>query len=106
ALAGIIINNAVLLLERIAEELHEGKTHYEAVVIAALKRLRPIVMTKLTCILGLVPLMIFGGELWYGMAVVIVGGLALGTVLTLGVIPVLYTILFRVKKVRQADSSV
>ena len=98
ALAGIIINNAVLLLERIAEELHEGKPHYEAVVMAALKRLRPIVMTKLTCILGLVPLMIFGGELWFGMAVVIVGGLALGTVLTLGVIPVVYTILFRVKK--------
>ncbi|MDP1979454.1 efflux RND transporter permease subunit [Undibacterium sp.] len=98
ALAGIIINNAVLLLERIAEELHEGKPHYEAVVMAALKRLRPIVMTKLTCILGLVPLMLFGGELWFGMAVVIVGGLALGTVLTLGVIPVMYTILFRVKK--------
>jgi multidrug efflux pump len=97
ALAGIIINNAVLLLERIHEELHEGKDHYEAVVMAALKRLRPIVMTKLTCILGLVPLMIFGGELWYGMAVVIMGGLALGTVLTLGVIPVVYTLLFRVK---------
>lgn len=97
ALAGIIINNAVLLLERIAEEQLEGKNHYEAVVMAALKRLRPIVMTKLTCILGLLPLMIFGGELWFGMAVVIIGGLALGTVLTLGVIPVMYTILFRVK---------
>jgi multidrug efflux pump subunit AcrB len=98
ALAGIIINNAVLLLERIQEELHEGKEHHEAVVMAALKRLRPIVMTKLTCILGLVPLMLFGGELWYGMAVVIAGGLALGTVLTLGVIPVVYTIFFKVRK--------
>ena len=98
ALAGIIINNAVLLLERIEEERQEGKEHYEAVVMAALKRLRPIVMTKLTCILGLVPLMLFGGELWYGMAVVIVGGLALGTVLTLGVIPVFYTVLFKVRE--------
>lgn len=98
ALAGIIINNAVLLLERIQEELDDGKEHHEAVVMAALKRLRPIVMTKLTCILGLVPLMLFGGELWYGMAVVIAGGLALGTVLTLGVIPVVYTVLFKVRK--------
>src|SRR3546814_5548914 len=57
----------------------------------------PIVMTKLTCILGLVPLMLFGGELWYGMTVVIMGGLALGTLLTLGVIPVLYSLLFRVR---------
>lgn len=97
ALAGIIINNAVLLVERIEEERHEGLAHYDAVVMAALKRLRPIVMTKLTCILGLVPLMLFGGELWYAMAAVIIGGLALGTVLTLGVIPVFYSVLFRVK---------
>jgi multidrug efflux pump subunit AcrB len=97
SLAGIIINNAILLLDRIHEELISGKTQYDAIINAAQKRLRPIVMTKLTCILGLVPLMIFGGELWYGMTVVIMGGLALGTLLTLGVIPVLYSLLFRVR---------
>jgi multidrug efflux pump subunit AcrB len=102
ALAGIITNNAVLLLERIEDERNEGLAHYDAVVMASLKRLRPIVMTKLTCILGLVPLMLFGGELWYAMAVVIIGGLALGTVLTLGVIPVVYSVLFRVKVQAQA----
>lgn len=97
SLAGIIVNNAILLLDRIWEEQEDGKQPYDAVIYAALKRLRPIVMTKLTCILGLVPLMIFGGDLWYGMTVVIMGGLALGTLLTLGVIPVLYTVFFRIK---------
>ncbi|EFQ62979.1 acriflavin resistance protein [Pseudomonas fluorescens WH6] len=94
SLAGIIVNNAVLLLERIEAELHEGLPVYEAVVNAAVKRLRPIVMTKLTCIIGLVPLMLFAGPLWEGMAITLMGGLALGTLVTLGLIPVLYVLLF------------
>ncbi|MGJ3701236.1 efflux RND transporter permease subunit [Variovorax sp. AFSI2.2] len=94
ALAGIIVNNAVLLLERIEEELREGLERREAVVAAAVKRLRPIVMTKLTCIVGLVPLMLFAGPLWTGMAITMIGGLALGTLVTLGLIPVLYDLLF------------
>jgi multidrug efflux pump subunit AcrB len=98
ALAGIIVNNAVLLLERIDEELAAGTPPAEAVVKACLLRIRPILMTKLTCILGLVPLMLFGGPLWYGLAVVIAGGLALGTLVTIGLIPVLYACLFRVPK--------
>ncbi len=97
SLAGIIVNNAILLISRINEELHEGVSPQEAIISAAVKRLRPIVMTKLTCILGLVPLMLFGGELWFAMTVVIMGGLALGTLLTLGVIPVLYSLLFRIQ---------
>lgn len=94
ALAGIIVNNAVLLLERIEEELREGLERREAVVAAAVKRLRPIVMTKLTCIVGLIPLMLFAGPLWTGMAITMIGGLALGTLVTLGLIPVLYDLLF------------
>lgn len=95
SLAGIIVNNAVLLLERIEVELHEGLPVYEAVVNAAVKRLRPIVMTKLTCIIGLIPLMLFAGPLWEGMAITLMGGLALGTLVTLGLIPVLYVSLFK-----------
>ena len=94
ALAGIIVNNAVLLLERIEAELHAGLTRREAVIAAAVKRLRPIVMTKLTCIVGLIPLMLFAGPLWTGMAITMIGGLALGTLVTLGVIPILYDLLF------------
>lgn len=94
SLAGIIVNNAVLLLERIEAELADGKPRREAVVAAAVARLRPIVMTKLTCVAGLVPLLLFGGSLWAGMAITIMGGLLLGTLITLGLVPVLYEILF------------
>lgn len=100
ALAGIIVNNAVLLLERIDAELAQGLDRHEAVVAAAVKRLRPIVMTKLTCIVGLVPLMLFAGPLWTGMAITMIGGLALGTLVTLGVIPVLYDLLFSLRNGR------
>jgi multidrug efflux pump subunit AcrB len=95
SLAGIIVNNAVLLLERIEAELHAGRSRREAVVTSAVQRLRPIVMTKLTCVAGLVPLLLFGGALWSGMAITIIGGLALGTLVTLGLVPVLYEILFQ-----------
>ncbi len=94
ALAGIIVNNAVLLLERIDAELADGHSRHDAVIAAAVKRLRPIVMTKLTCIVGLVPLMLFAGPLWTGMAITMIGGLALGTLVTLGIIPTLYDLLF------------
>jgi multidrug efflux pump subunit AcrB len=94
SLAGIIVNNAVLLLERIEEEKAAGKAQREAVVAAAVARLRPIVMTKMTCIVGLIPLLLFAGTLWTGMAVTIIGGLMLGTLITLGLVPVLYELLF------------
>ncbi|MBN0287601.1 efflux RND transporter permease subunit, partial [Pseudomonas aeruginosa] len=56
ALFGIIVNNAVLLLEQIEHGLSEGLARHEALVGAAMQRLRPIVMTKVTCIAGLVPM--------------------------------------------------
>ncbi|AEQ95814.1 efflux RND transporter permease subunit [Xanthomonas oryzae] len=102
ALAGIIVNNAVLLLQRIEAELADGLPRREAVVAAAVKRLRPIVMTKLTCIVGLVPLMLFAGPLWTGMAITMIGGLALGTLVTLGLIPILYDLLFGLRMRRGA----
>jgi multidrug efflux pump subunit AcrB len=102
SLAGIIINNAIVLIDRIDLEIGRGVEPYEAVVGAALKRLRPILMTTLTTVFGLLPLMLFGGPLWFGMAVVIAAGLAGGTVLTLGVVPVLYSLFFRI---RPADAT-
>jgi multidrug efflux pump len=70
------------------------------VIGAAVQRLRPIVMTKLTCVAGLVPLLLFGGPLWSGMAVTIMGGLLLGTLVTLGLVPVMYELLFGLRKPR------
>lgn len=96
ALAGIIVNNAILLIDAIDEARASGIPDAQAIEDAASKRLRPIVMTKLVCILGLLPLWLFGGAVWESLAVVMMGGLALGTLITLGLIPALYALFFRV----------
>ncbi|MDJ0851397.1 MAG: efflux RND transporter permease subunit [Myxococcota bacterium] len=106
SLAGIIINNAIVLIDRIDFEIAAGEDPHRAIVHSSMKRLRPILMTTLTTIFGLMPLMLFGGELWYGMAVVIAAGLGGGTVLTLGVVPVLYALLFRVAPPAAAEREV
>ncbi len=95
ALAGIIVNNAIVLIERIDEERSTGRALESAVVAAAQARLRPIIMTTLTTIVGLVPLYLLGGELWRGMTVVMMFGLGVGTALTLGLVPLLYLLFFR-----------
>lgn len=94
ALAGIIVNNAIVLIERIDEERATTAKLASAVAIAAQARFRAIVMTTLTTIVGLVPLYLMGGELWRGMTVVMMFGLGIGTVLTLVIVPILYLILF------------
>ncbi|TFH92527.1 efflux RND transporter permease subunit [Vibrio ouci] len=98
SLAGIIINNGIVLIDRIEQAKGEGKAVREAIIEACVTRFRPIVMTTLTTILGLVPLAISGGEFWYSMAIVMIFGMAVGTVLTLGVVPVLYSLFFSDKE--------
>lgn len=90
SLGGILVNNAIVLIDQADEELRAGETVHDAVVNACMRRFRPILMTSLTTVLGLVPLILFGGDMWYGMACVIAFGLTVATVLTLGVVPVLY----------------
>lgn len=96
ALSGIIVNNGVLLLDAIEDARRSGKDAALAIEDAAAKRLRPIVMTSLVCTLGLLPLGLFGGVVWTSLAVVMMGGLALGTLITLGLIPALYAVAYRV----------
>ncbi|MEW9799287.1 efflux RND transporter permease subunit [Alteromonas sp. CYL-A6] len=103
ALAGIIVNNGIVLIERIdaeRDELDEDGDHAEAVVTASVRRLRPILMSTFTTILGLVPLLISGDVLFYAMASAIAFGLAVGTILSLGVVPVLYSLFFSLKPVK------
>jgi len=97
SLAGIIINNAIVLIDRIKIEIDSGKTQYQALVDACLTRLRPIAMTTITTVMGLLPLIISKDPLFYGMANVIAFGLGIGTILTLGVVPVLYSSFYKVK---------
>jgi len=96
SLAGILINNGIVLIDRIETERKEGLEPLAAIKTACLARLRPILMTTLTTVLGLVPLIISGGALFYGMASVIAFGLIFATIFTLGFVPVLYTYFFRV----------
>ena len=98
SLAGIIINNAIVLIDRIDIEREAGKSVREAVVSASLNRLRPILITTATTILGLMPIILSRDILFYDMAIVISAGLAGGTVLTLGVVPVLYELLIGERK--------
>lgn len=95
ALAGIIVNNAIVLIEKIDEERAAGLPLEQAILAAGRQRMRPIVMTTLTTVVGLVPLCLFGGELWFAMTIVLMFGLSVGTVLTLGFVPALYAAIFR-----------
>jgi len=95
SLAGIIINNAIVLIERIdRERQHEGNNLQEAVILASVRRLRPIIMSAATTILGLLPLIVGKDPLFYAMASAMAFGLGLGTLMSLGVVPVLYTYFF------------
>ena len=105
SLAGIIINNAIVLIDRINIEQANGLGLREAVLSASVKRLRPILMTTVTTIFGLMPIIYSGDVLFYDMAVVISGGLLIGTVLTLGVVPALYTLFFREQAPEPVESA-
>ncbi len=97
ALSGIIINNAIVLLDRIAIEIKEFKrTEAEAVFEATQQRLRPILLTTATTVLGMMPLLWGGTAMFVPMAITIMFGLAFATALTLLVVPVLYSLFFRV----------
>jgi multidrug efflux pump subunit AcrB len=102
SLAGVIINNGIVLIDKIDSERAQGREPYDAVVSAAISRFRPILMTTITTVLGVMPLIVSRDPLFYAMACIIAFGLVVGTVLTLGVAPVLYTILFRVPIPRSA----
>ena len=97
SLAGIVINNAIVLLERIKLEVEvNGLSAQSAIVEAAQRRMRPILLTTATTVFGLLPLYLGGGEMWEPMAVGIMAGLMFSTLLTLGFIPVLYALLYKV----------
>ncbi len=96
SLFGIVLNNGNVLLDRIGIELEEGREPLDAIVEASVQRLRPILLTTATTVTGLVPLYLGGGPMFEPLAVTLMVGLLFGTVLTLGLVPVMYAVLFRV----------
>jgi len=95
SLAGIVIKNAVVWAEFVERALEEGLEFQQAIIQAGIMRLRPILLTAMTTMGGLLPLGLFGGVLWEGMAWAMIAGLALATVLTLYVIPIVYYLFFK-----------
>lgn len=94
-LVGIVVNNAIVLVDYINNRRSRGEERNVAIMKAGPIRIRPIMMTALTTILGLVPMSLGigeGAELSQSMGIVVIGGLSLSTVLTLVVVPVMYTI--------------
>jgi HAE1 family hydrophobic/amphiphilic exporter-1 len=99
-LAGIAVNNSIILVDRINQLIREGLTRREAILQAGQQRIRPIIMTSLTTVLALLPLTFGFGEsasLRSPMALAVIGGLVTSTLLTLVVIPCVYDILDRIK---------
>jgi len=97
ALSGIIINNAIVLIDRINIERNQlGKPAANAIIDACCQRLRPIFLASCTTVLGMMPLLWGGTAMFRPMAVSIIFGLAFATLLTLFVVPILYSVLYRV----------
>jgi len=95
-LAGIIVNNGIVLIDYINQMRHSGMNRHDAILGSGRDRFRPVMMTALTTILGCVPLAIgsaIGGEVSFGgLGRALIGGLTTGTVLTLFIVPLTYTI--------------
>jgi multidrug efflux pump len=96
ALAGMIMRNSVILVDQIEQDIAAGHDRWNAVVDATVRRFRPIVLTALAAILAMIPL---SRSAFFGpMAVAIMGGLTVATVLTLLFLPALYAAWFRVRR--------
>jgi multidrug efflux pump subunit AcrB len=93
-LSGMLIKNAIVLIDQIELELRQGKQPYKAVLDSSVSRMRPVIMAAGTTILGMAPLLT--DPLYSGMAVTIMGGLFAGTFLTLIIVPVVYTAVYRI----------
>lgn len=97
-LVGIVVKNAIVLVDKVNQLRLEGLSKVDALVEGSYSRLRPIVMTTLTTLFGFAPLAFFGGdgaEVKAPMAITVIGGLTVSTLLTLVVIPVMYKLLDR-----------
>jgi len=96
SLSGMLIKNGIVLVEQIKLEEDQGHDQYNALVHACVSRLRPVVMAALTTVLGMIPLL--SDAFFYSMAVTIIFGLSFATVLTLIVLPVVYSLTYKIEK--------
>ncbi len=98
SLTGMLIKNAIVLLDEIRVQMEDGREAYHAVLEASVSRMRPVLMAAGTTVLGMLPLL--GDAFFIAMAVTIMAGLTFASILTLVVVPVLYAIFFRVRETK------
>ena len=95
SLLGMIVRNGVVLMDQIDEEMKKGDAPYQAVLDASVERMRPVVVAALTVVVGMIPLL--QDPLFDSMATAVMFGLIVATFMTLFVVPILYTLFFRIK---------
>jgi multidrug efflux pump subunit AcrB len=95
SLSGMLIKNAIVLIDEINTQIRSGKSPFAAIVDSGVSRVRPVSMAALTTVLGMIPLLT--DAFFVAMAVTIMFGLTFATVLTLIVVPVLYACFYRVR---------
>ena len=100
SLIGLLIKNAIVLIEEIDQQIDSGKEPYQALLDACVSRMRPVVLAAATTILGLIPLL--SDVFFVNMSVTIMAGLGFASVLTLIVVPTLYAVFFRIRKPTEA----
>ncbi|MEM7521516.1 MAG: efflux RND transporter permease subunit, partial [Pseudomonadota bacterium] len=96
SLAGMLIKNAIVLIDETDSQIGTGKARMQAVVDSAVSRVRPVCLSVLTTVLGVVPLI--WDPFFKSLSVVIIAGLSFATVLTLIIVPTLYAIFFQIKQ--------
>ncbi len=96
ALAGMIMRNTIILVDQIERDIADGHGRHRAIIDATVRRARPVALTALAAILGMIPLA--RSIFWGPMAITIMGGLLVATALTLLVVPALYAVWFRVRE--------
>jgi multidrug efflux pump subunit AcrB len=101
SLTGIVVNDAIVLIDFVNASRKEGADVRSAITKAGMLRFRPVMLTTVSTVAGLLPLSIMGGSLWGPMGNVIIFGLSMATVLTLIVIPVVYEIIEKTERIPQ-----
>ena len=98
SLLGIVVNNAIILIDYIKKDMDKGKNAENACINAARRRLRPILLSTITTVIGLVPLVIGTSQLFKPMAIALMSGLMVSTILTLVIIPMAASVILKHKK--------
>ncbi|QVK21059.1 efflux RND transporter permease subunit [Mycoplasmatota bacterium] len=93
SLIGVVVNTGILLVDYINKAVDEGIVVFDACILAVKRRLRPILLASITTIMGLIPLVMNGGEFFSPLAIVFMGGIMASTILTLFVVPAMYYVL-------------